>query len=174
MHKFSIERRSSVLLFVLVDFVEALEESKSYLSKWFAFVCIIVILIINIPLLKIILKQSHMFINVLIAADCFLCIGNSIILFNKLVGPSEDPVLCLVIVPYAYLINLLNRLLSTGIIVYRYVFVFRSSWVENKKQRKIFSMILFGAICSTALLATSLCVLYRDQHFHYLGNIYRI
>ena len=173
MHQSSFKSRS-VSLFDLVDVGEALEESKSFTSKLFAFISIIVILIINIPLLKIILKQSSKFINMLMAADCFLCIGNSILLFNNLVGPSENPVLCLISAPYGYLINLLNRLLSTGILVYRYVFVFRSSWVETKKQRKIFSMILCGAICSTALLATSLCVLYRDQHFHYLGNIYRI
>ena len=173
MHQPSFESRS-VSLFDLVDVGEALDESKSFTSKLFAFISIIVILTINIPLLKIILKQSHMFINVLIAADCFLCIGNSILLFNNLIGPSEDPVLCLISAPYGYLINLLNRLLSTGFLVYRYVFVFRSSWVENKKQRKIFSMILCGAICSTALLATSICVLYRDQYVYYLGKIYRI
>ena len=170
MDKSSFERRSSFSLFDLVDVVEALEESKSVLSKSFAFVSIIFILAINIPLLKIILKQSPTFINMLIAADCFLCVGNSIVLFNILIGPF----FCIISAPYTYLINLLNRLISLGILVYRYVFVFRNSWVETKHQRKIFSIILCGAICFTAFLATSLCVLYRDQYFHYLGKIYRI
>ena len=164
----------SVSLFDLVDVGKALEESKSFTSKLFAFISIIVILFINIPLLKIILKQSSMFINVLFAADCFLCIVNSILLFNILVGPSKDPVLCLISAPYGYFIKLLNRLLSIGILVYRYVFVFRSSWVKTKQQRKIFSIILCGAICSTALIATSLCIFYRVQYFHYIGRIYRI
>ena len=80
MHNFSLERRYSVSLIDLVDVVEALEESKNSLSKLFAFICIILILIINIPLLKIILKQSTTVINMLIAADCILCVGNSIVL----------------------------------------------------------------------------------------------
>ena len=174
MHQSSLENPSSVFLFDLEDIVEALEENKSFTSKLFAFFSIILILTINIPLLKIILKQSYTFINMLIAADCILCVVNSIVLFKIFIGPYEDPVLCLISAPYGYLINLLNRLLSIGILVYRYVFVFRSSWVETKHQRKIFSIILCGAICSTAFLATSLCVLYRDQYFHYLGKIYRI
>ena len=170
----SFERRSSFSLFDLVDVVVALEESKSVLSKSFAFVSIIFILAINIPLLKIILKQSTTVINMLIAADCIICVGNSIVLFTFLIRPFNNPVLCLVSVPYAYLINLLNRLLSIGILVYRYVFVFRSSWVETKQQRKIFSIILCGAICSTAFIATSLCVFYRDQYVLYLGKFCRI
>ena len=174
MHNFSLERRYSVSLFDLVDVVEALEESKNSLSKLFAFICIILILIINIPLLKIILKQSTTVINMLIAADCIICVGNSIVIFNILIRPFNNPVLCLVSEPYAYLINLLNRFLSIGILVYRYVFVFRSSWVETKQQRKIFSIILCGAICSTAFIATSLCVFYRDQYVLYLGKFCRI
>ena len=174
MHQSSLENPSSVFLFDLEDIVTALEENKSFTSKLFAFFSIILILTINIPLLKIILKKSYTFINMLIAADCILCVVNSIVLFNNFIGPYEDPVLCLISAPYGYLINLLNRLLSIGILVYRYVFVFRSSWVETKHQRKIFSIILCGSICSTAFLATSLCVLYRDQYFHYLGKIYRI
>ena len=173
MHQSSFESHS-VSLFDLVDVGSALEESKSFTSKLFAFISIIVILIINIPLLKIILKQTLTVINMLIAADCLLCIANSNVLFNILIGPSNDPVLCLISAPYGYLINLLNRLLSIGILVYRYVFVFRSSWVKTKQQRKIFSIILCGAICSTALIATSLCISYRDQYFHYIGRIYRI
>ena len=174
MQQSSLERQSSVFLFDLVDIVDALEENKSFTSKLFAFVSIILILIINVPLLKIILKQSYTFINMIIAADCILCVGHSILLFNIVVGPSEDPVLCLISPTYGYLISLLNRLLSIAILVYRYVFVFRSSWVETKQQRKIFSIILCGAICFTAFIATSLCVLYKDQYFHYLGKIYRI
>ena len=174
MHKLRFENLSSVSLFDLVDAVEVLEESKKSLSKLLASVSIILILIINIPLLKIILKQSSTFINMMIAADCFLSVGNSIVVFNILIGPSNNPVLCLVAPPYAYLINLLKRLLSIGILVYRYVFVFRSSWVETKHQRKIFSIILCGAICSTAFIATSLCVLYRNYYIYYLGKIYRI
>ena len=158
MHEPSIESRSSVSLFDLIDVVEDLEESNSFLSKLFAFVSIIVILIINIPLLTIIHKQSLTFINMLIAADYFLCDGKGIVLFNIIIGPFNNPVFCLVSLTYSYLINLLNRLLSIGILVYRYVFVFRSSWVETKQQRKIFSIILCGAICSTAFIATSVCV----------------
>jgi hypothetical protein len=134
MHNLSIESDSAVSLFDLVDVVESLEENKSLLSKVFTIVSIIVILTINIPLLKIILKQTLTVINMLIAADCILCIANTIVLFNILIGPSNDPVLCLISAPYGYLINLLNRLLSIGILVYRYVFVFRSSWVKTKQQ----------------------------------------
>ena len=82
MHQSSLENPSSVFLFDLEDIVEALEENKSFTSKLFAFVSIILILIINIPLLKIILKQSYTFINMIIAADCILCVGHSILLFN--------------------------------------------------------------------------------------------
>ena len=115
MHNFSLERRYSVSLFDLVDVVEALEESKNSLSKLFAFICIILILIINIPLLKIILKQSTTVINMLIAADCIICVGNSIVLFNILIRPFNNPVLCLVSAPYAYLINLLSTGMSLSL-----------------------------------------------------------
>ena len=151
-----------------------MEENKSFTSKLFSFFSIILILTINIPLLKIILKQSYTFINMLIAADCILFVVNSIVLFNIFIGPYEDSVLCLISAPYGSLINLLNRLLCFGILAYRYFFVFRSSWVQTKHQRKIFSIILCGVIFSTALIANSLCVLYRNQYFHYLGKNYRI
>ena len=174
MHKSSFEVTDSVSLFDIVDFVEALEENISSMSKFFGFVSIIAILIINIPLIETILKQPSTFINMLIAADCFLCVGNSLLLFNILVRPSKTPILCLVSTSYGYLINLLNRLLSIGIVVYRYVFVFRCSWVETGRQRKMFSIAMCGGISSIAILATGLCIFYRNQYIFYLGRIYRI
>ena len=124
MHQSIFKSFSSLSLFDLVDVVEAMEERNSLSSKLFAFFAIYFILIITFPLLKIIFRQCPTF-------NCFLCVGNSILIFKIIVGPLKDPVLCLISAPYGYLSNLLNRLLSSGILINRFVLVFKSDWVPK-------------------------------------------
>ena len=143
-------------------------------SNVFAIFTIIFILIINIPLLsKIFQKANFTFINKLITADCILCLSNCIILFNIALGGRKNSTICLMSPTFGYFVNILNRLLMIGIVVYRYVFVLKHSWVQTQDKRRNFCLGLAGAIISVSGFSTFLCILYRDQYLFYLGKEFR-
>ena len=143
-------------------------------SKVFAIFAIIFILLINIPLLNNIFQKANFtFINKLITADCILCISNCIILFNIVLGGKKNSTICLMSPTFGYFVNILRRLLTIGIVVYRYVFVLKHSWVQTQDKRRNFCLGLAGAIISVSGFSTFLCILYRDQYLFYLGKKYR-
>ena len=121
-------------------------EEQTFLEKFtssevFAIIAIMIILLINIPLLRNILQEANFtFLNNLIIADCILCISNCIILFNIVLGGKKNSTICLISSPFGYFVNILKRLLTLGIVTYRYVFVLKHSWVQTQDQRKNFCL----------------------------------
>ena len=74
-----------------------------------------------------------------------------------------------VMVHVAYFINISNRLLTCGIVVYRYVFVLRSSWVQTPSQRWSFSSVILSSILVTSLSLTVWSLSFKELNLHVLG-----
>ena len=164
---------SNIYKFDILDVNQVFEEEWTSSSKICAVLAIVLILIINIPLLKNIFQETNLtFINKLIAADCILCISNCIILFNIVLGKARHPIICFISPPFGYFVNIIKRLLSIGIVLYRYVFVLRHSWVRTQDERRLFSICLGGTIFAVSVLSTCMCIFYRDQYLFYLGKIF--
>ena len=128
-----------------------------------------VILLVNIPLLRYIFNHGcHIFINKLIAMDCCLCICNIAFIF-----PFFEPHTCFVPI-FLFFTNVLNRLLSISIGLYRYVFVVRTTWVQTKFQRHVFSALIFGMLVLVSCSLTGFCIFYRTEYYNYMGNAFNI
>ena len=145
-------------------------EENNVAEKVFSLVAIMLILLINIPVLsKVFQKTNFIFIDKLITADCILCLSNCIILFSIVLGKTKNSSICLVFPPFGYFVNITKRLLSIGIIVWRYVFVLHNSWVQTQDQRRLFCLGLALTILFIAVFSTFFCIFYRDQYLFYLG-----
>ena len=139
-------------------------------EKVFPLIAIALILFINIPVLRRVFQKTNFtFIDKLITADCILCLSNCIILFSIVLGKTKSSSICLVSPPFGYFVNITKRLLSIGIVIYRYVFVLRSSWVQTQDQRRTFCLGLAITILFIAVFSTFFCIFYRDQYLFYLG-----
>ena len=136
-------------------------------NKCFGCFIIAAILIVNLPLLRYIHSHgNNTFLNKLIAIDCCICIGNIGPVISTIYHPHS---LCLIITPFSYFINSLNRLLVIGIVFYRYVFVHQSSWVGTQFQRKTFCLLVAGGLAFLSTVSTALCVLYREKYYWFLA-----
>ena len=162
---------SALYEFEILDVKTIFEAELQTSSKLIAVLSIFLILLINIPLLNnIFQKENKTFINKLIATDCILCISNCITLVNMVAGKQRNSIICYISPPFAYFINISKRLLTIGIVLYRYVFVLKNSRVETGEKRRLFCSRLAGIIFLMSLLSTCLCVLYREQNLFFLGN----
>ena len=65
----------------------------------------------------------------------------------------------------------MNRTLPVGIVIYRYVYVCRSSWIGTAYQRKMFNLLIGFSILVLSTFLTVFCVIYREKSFHYLRCI---
>ena len=145
-------------------------EERIVSEKVFPLVAIVLILLVNIPvLIKVFQKTNLTFIDKLITADCILCLSNCIILFSIVLGKTKNSSICLVSPPFGYFVNISKRLLSIGIVIYRYVFVLRNSWVQTQDQRRVFCLGLAMIILFIAAFSTFFCIFYKDQYLFYLG-----
>ena len=71
---------------------------------------------------------------------------------------------------FAYLINLCNRLLTVGIVIYRYVFVIKNHLVKTPQQRQKFSALIFGFIIIISIFMTGWALYYKDKYHHFWGQ----
>ena len=62
----------------------------------------------------------------------------------------------------AYFINISNRLLTCGIVIYRYVLVLQSSWVQSPYHRRAFENLIFISILVAAVTLTVWSVVLQD------------
>ena len=116
------------------------DEDSSNTLYWFGVTTGVTICIANLPILWIIWKEnSRTFINQLIGIDCLLCLGMIPVVLNH---SSVFKLPCSFITLYAFFASLLNRLLPVGIIIFRFIYVCRSSWVHTAHQRKICQIFL--------------------------------
>ena len=69
---------------------------------------------------------------------------------------------------YAFFVSLINRLLPIGIVLYRYIYVCRVSWVQTAFQRKVFHFLISGGIFGVSISLTAFSFVYREESFLYL------
>ena len=74
------------------------------------------------------------------------------------------------VVFFAFFINISNRLLTIGIVAYRYVFVLKSWLVATPAQRRVFSSLILLFILLPSLLLTGVAVHYRDYWLRFLSR----
>ena len=133
------------------------------------------ILATNISLIKFILSQSSKtFLDMMMAFDSVLCICNVItiayIVALEYVKLGKDLNLCYFLPYFTYFINLSNRLLTIGIVWYRYILVIKSHIVRTQHQRKILGTKIFGTILVISFLMTVWSIFHREQSFSFLRN----
>ena len=96
-------------------------------------ICVMLILATNGYLLQFIMKQpTKTFLDWMMILDTSLCISNIVIVI--MIGQRF---FCYFIINFGFFINISNRLLTAGIVVYRYIFVMKSHLVQTTFQRKI-------------------------------------
>ena len=158
---------TSVFLYTLYKHIE---DNIFAWVEYLPAVVMILIVIVNIPILSLIFaKPKITFIDILIATDCLLCVCNCIILLKLLLVNSTSMFICLFSPPIGYFINICKRLLTIVIVIYRYVFVFKNSWVGTENQRKNFTWILAGCLFIATFSGTICCIIYKDKYLFYLG-----
>ena len=142
------------------------DEDSSSPLYWFGVTTGVTIIIANLPILWIIWKEnSQTFINQLIGIDCLLCLGMIPVVLNH---SSVFQLPCSFITSYAFFASLLNRLLPVGIIIYRFIYVCRSSWVLTAHQRKVCQISLSLSILALPICLTIGSWIYREKYAYYL------
>ena len=137
------------------------------------------ILTANGYLLHFIIKQpTKTFLDWMMVFDSILCICNVVtiayIVDEEYFEIGKNLNLCYFLPYFTYCINLLNRLLTIGIVVYRYVFVIKHRIVWTQNQRRTLGTKIFGAIIVFSLLMTSWATFYKDESQNFLCKPYSI
>ena len=125
----------------------------------------------NVPLIMFIMNQgSKTFLDWLIVFDCFLCLTNlhTVILFLHLSDFWSGFCICHVF--FNFFSNLCIRLLTLGIVIYRFTLVLGSSFFLSSNQKKILEKVILFVILLTSLNLTGWAVYYRDDFRHFLGD----
>ena len=140
-----------------------------------SFVGYILILSTNSYLIKFILNQStKTFLDWMMVFDSFLCICNIItivyIIDEEYFKIVKNLNLCYFLPYFTFFINLCNRLLTIGIVVYRYIFVIKCHLVRTPDQRKTLGAKIFGSILIISFLMTAWATYYRDSSQNFLCN----
>ena len=147
-----------------MDYITETEYSLTY---WFGIGSGIFILLSNVPILWMIWKEHTLtWINQVIVVDCLLCLCMIPIILSK---AGVYPLPCSFITSYAFFAALLNRLLPVGIVIYRYIYVCKSSWVHTEDKRSNLEVAL-----STSLLVIPLGLafgswVYQDKYIKFLN-----
>ena len=111
------------------------------------------------------------FLDRLVVLDCGLCLSNIFILiqFNDLSGVVDlGP--CAFYVFMSFHVNLINKLLTLGIVIYRFALVLCSSVVRTPYQRKSIENCILMFIFWTSFILTSWAFYYREDSRQYLGK----
>ena len=126
-------------------------------------------MITNGPLIYFIMNQSsRTFLDWMIVFDSALCLINAQSIAT--IG-FRIKNFCFVNIFAAFLLNLLNRLLTVAIVVYRYVFVLKSFTVQTQAQRTIFSTSLVTSILVISMATTLGAVHYRNSFRQFLCKL---
>ena len=123
----------------------------------------------NGPMIKFIMSQgTKTFLDWLIVYDCFLCLSN----IPVLVLLSDDVVhdFCAYHVFFAFFVNLSNKLLTLGIVIYRFTLVIGSSIVVTTHQKKHLENLILAFILFTSFYLTGWAFYYREDYRHFLGK----
>ncbi len=116
-------------------------------------------------------RCAKTFLDWLIIFDCILCLFNLrtvILLLNYL---NFDAAFCVFHVFCSFFTTLCNRLLSLGIVLYRFTLVLGSSFVFSSNQKKVLENIILLAILLPSLKLTGWAIYYREDSSYYLGKV---
>ena len=153
------------------EFLSSGDDSMLLMLRLAQFVTCGLILGTNVPMIIFIMNQrSKTFLDWLIVLDCFLCLNN--LEFVILLGtPSSDlwDGFCTFNVFFSFFTNLCNKLLTTGIAIYRFTLVTGSSFVWTSYQRKIFGKMIVLLILLLSFYLTGWAVYNREDYRKFLG-----
>ena len=118
-------------------------------------------------------QKSMTFLDRLVVLDCGLCLSNIYILihFDEISGVVDlGP--CAFYVFMFFQVNLINKLLTLGIVIYRFALVLCSSEVRTPYQRKSIENCILMFIFWTSFILTSWAFYYREDSRQYLGKVH--
>ena len=126
----------------------------------------------NLPLIIFTVNQkSKTFLDWLIILDCILCLFNlrAVILLRNYL--DYDAVFCVCHVFFSFFTTLCNRLLSLGIVLYRFTLVLGSSFVFSSNQKKVLENIILLAILLPSLNLTAWALYYKEDNRYFLSKV---
>ena len=116
--------------------------------------------------------MSKTFLDRLVVLDCGLCLINIIVLIisdDKSAG-VDDHGYCEFFEFLFFKVNLINKLLTVGIVIYRFTLVICSALVQTPQQRKFLEYFILTFIFLTSFNLTSWAFYYREDYRHFLGR----
>ena len=118
-------------------------------------------------------QVSMTFLDRLVVLDCGLCLSNIIVLihFHDISGVVDLGPSCIFYVFMFFQVNLINKLLTLGIVIYRFALVRCSSMVRTPHQRKFLENCILMFIFLTSFNLTSWALYYRMEYRQYLGKV---
>ena len=129
------------------------------------------ILVTNVPMIFLIINQRcKTFLDWSTVFDCFLCLGNLHTL-SILIRLSDDDIgFCEYHISFMFFFSLCNRLLTLGIVIYRFILVLGRSIVFTTHQKKVLEIFIPLSILLISLILTGLALYYREDYRHFLGK----
>ena len=154
------------------EFVSSGDDSMMFLIKLSQWLTCSLILMTNGPMIYFIMKQvSKTFLDWLVVFDCCLCLSNIIVLIRLTNNSGHDELrLCYFHVFFSFLANLCNKLLTVGIVIYRFTLVLGSSLVRTSYQRKAFENLILLVMFITSFYLTGWAIYHREDYRHFLGK----
>ena len=158
--------------------IESIEHSLPRISqdvsiKILSWIIIVLILISNgIFIYNISKKESKLTdLDKMMVFDSILCLHNSITLVMiGNMGTHNEASVCY----FRYLWTLFNGLceywLPVGVVVYRYVFVVKSSWIDDASRKKMFINTIYFSIVMLSGLMTFVSLYFKDDWLAFLSK----
>ena len=142
--------------------------------KVFACLACLAIIGANLPVLWILKKKFEpTAINIFIVINCAINIFNIFAVLLMVLDIEKGPIICTLGTTAVFLFSLLNRLLSVGIVAFRYIYVCQSHLVSTAEQRKKFNKILVISTICLPLILSVFSFVYKDKYLHYLKCVDR-
>ena len=153
------------------EFLSSGDDSMLLMLRLAQFVTCGLILGTNVPIIVFILNQeSRTFLDWLIVFDCFLCLSNLQVVSRLGVHDYRFSFL----VFFSFFCNLCSRLLTLGILVYRFTLVLGGSFFFSSYRKKILENIILLMILFTSLNLTGWNVYYREENKDFLCELKKI
>ena len=167
----TIVNKTELLMVDTLEHEFLTSSSDDFMTQFCKFITCGLILGTNVPMICFIMNQgSKTFLDWLIVFDCFLCLSNLQAVMIILHLSDFWTGFCICHVFSVFFSNLCNRLLTLGIVIYRFTLVLGSSLVLSSNQKKVFENFILLAILLTSLNLTGWAVYYREDYRHFLGE----
>ena len=181
---FTILNKTKVLMVDTLEheFLSSGDDSMLLMLRLAQFVTCGLILGTNVPMIMFTMKQgSKTFLDWLIVFDCFLCLSNLHVVALGLKNNRRNGTLLIHYydsdvrfcfrVFFSFFCNLCNKLLTLGIVIYRFTLVLGSSFLFSKYQIKMLENLILFLILFTSSNLTGWAMYYREDYRHFLGKV---